>query len=92
VPADLLRRVYDLATLGPTSVNCWPMRVVFRAVARGQGAAQGLPERGQCGEDDEGSAKGCESGKRVTQPIAPPAPATGPARLAYELRHPFTAM
>jgi 3-hydroxypropanoate dehydrogenase len=29
VPEDLLRRVYDLAALGPTSANCSPMRVLF---------------------------------------------------------------
>ena len=29
VTDDLLRRVYDLAKLGPTSSNCCPMRVVF---------------------------------------------------------------
>jgi 3-hydroxypropanoate dehydrogenase len=29
VPDDLLRRVYDLAKLGPTSANSSPMRVVF---------------------------------------------------------------
>jgi 3-hydroxypropanoate dehydrogenase len=29
VPDDLLRRLYDLAKMGPTSANCCPMRVVF---------------------------------------------------------------
>jgi 3-hydroxypropanoate dehydrogenase len=29
VPDDLLRRVYDVAKMGPTSSNCCPMRVVF---------------------------------------------------------------
>jgi 3-hydroxypropanoate dehydrogenase len=29
VPDDLLRQVYDLAKMGPTSANCSPMRVVF---------------------------------------------------------------
>jgi 3-hydroxypropanoate dehydrogenase len=29
VPDDLLRQVYDLAKLGPTSANTMPMRVVF---------------------------------------------------------------
>jgi 3-hydroxypropanoate dehydrogenase len=29
VSGDLLRRVYDLARLGPTSANCSPMRVLF---------------------------------------------------------------
>jgi 3-hydroxypropanoate dehydrogenase len=29
VPDDLLRRVYELARLGPTSANCSPMRVLF---------------------------------------------------------------
>lgn len=29
VPDELLRRVYDLARLGPTSANCSPMRVLF---------------------------------------------------------------
>jgi 3-hydroxypropanoate dehydrogenase len=29
VPDDLLRRVYDLARLGPTSANCSPMRALF---------------------------------------------------------------
>ena len=29
VSDDLLRRVYDLARLGPTSANCSPMRVLF---------------------------------------------------------------
>src|SRR5581483_28173 len=29
VPDELLRRVYELAALGPTSANCSPMRVLF---------------------------------------------------------------
>jgi 3-hydroxypropanoate dehydrogenase len=29
VPEDLLRRLYDMAKLGPTSANSCPMRVVF---------------------------------------------------------------
>ncbi len=29
VPETLLRRVYELACLGPTSANCRPMRLVF---------------------------------------------------------------
>src|SRR3546814_15971572 len=29
VPEALLRQVYDLARMGPTSANCSPMRVVF---------------------------------------------------------------
>jgi 3-hydroxypropanoate dehydrogenase len=29
VPDDLLRRAWDLARMGPTSVNCQPARVVF---------------------------------------------------------------
>ncbi len=29
VPDDLLRRVYELAALGPTSANCSPMRLLF---------------------------------------------------------------
>jgi len=29
VPDDLLRRVYEVAKMGPTSANCCPMRVVF---------------------------------------------------------------
>jgi 3-hydroxypropanoate dehydrogenase len=29
VPDDLLRRVYDVAKMGPTSSNCCPMRVLF---------------------------------------------------------------
>jgi len=29
VPHDLLRRVYEIAKMGPTSANCCPMRVVF---------------------------------------------------------------
>jgi 3-hydroxypropanoate dehydrogenase len=29
IPEDLLRQVYDLAKLGPTSLNCCPMRIVF---------------------------------------------------------------
>ena len=29
VTDDLLRQIYDLAKLGPTSSNCCPMRVVF---------------------------------------------------------------
>lgn len=29
VPDDLLRRLYDLAVMGPTSMNCCPMRIVF---------------------------------------------------------------
>jgi len=29
VPDELLRRVYDVAKMGPTSANCCPMRVAF---------------------------------------------------------------
>ena len=29
VSADLLRRVYELAVMGPTSMNCCPMRITF---------------------------------------------------------------
>jgi 3-hydroxypropanoate dehydrogenase len=29
VPDELLRRVYEVAKMGPTSANCCPMRVVF---------------------------------------------------------------
>lgn len=29
VPDSLLRQVYDLAKMGPTSANCLPMRIVF---------------------------------------------------------------
>ncbi len=29
VPVDVLRSVYDLAKMGPTSANCLPMRIVF---------------------------------------------------------------
>jgi 3-hydroxypropanoate dehydrogenase len=29
VPDDLLRRLYELAALGPTSANCSPMRLLF---------------------------------------------------------------
>lgn len=29
VPDELLRRVYDVAKMGPTSSNCCPMRVIF---------------------------------------------------------------
>jgi len=36
VPDDLLRRVYDVAKMGPTSANCCPMRVVFVKSAEGK--------------------------------------------------------
>lgn len=29
VPDDLLRELHDLMKWGPTSANCWPLRVVF---------------------------------------------------------------
>lgn len=29
IPEDVLRQVYDLAKMGPTAMNCQPMRVVF---------------------------------------------------------------
>ncbi|MDP3084549.1 MAG: malonic semialdehyde reductase [Rubrivivax sp.] len=29
VPAELLRQLYELARMGPTSMNCQPMRLVF---------------------------------------------------------------
>src|SRR5690606_30799037 len=29
VPDELLRRVYELARMGPTSANCSPMRILF---------------------------------------------------------------
>jgi 3-hydroxypropanoate dehydrogenase len=36
VPDDLLRRVYDIAKMGPTSSNCCPMRVLFVKSAEGK--------------------------------------------------------
>ncbi len=36
VPAETLRRLYDLAKLGPTTGNCQPMRVVFVATPAGK--------------------------------------------------------
>ena len=36
VPDELLRRVYDVAKMGPTSANCCPMRVVFVKSAEGK--------------------------------------------------------
>lgn len=36
VPASLLREVYDLARMGPTSANCSPMRVVFVTTPEGK--------------------------------------------------------
>jgi 3-hydroxypropanoate dehydrogenase len=29
VPEELLRRIYDVAVMGPTSANCQPQRIVF---------------------------------------------------------------
>ena len=36
VPESLLRAVYDLAKMGPTSANCSPMRVVFVTTPEGK--------------------------------------------------------
>jgi 3-hydroxypropanoate dehydrogenase len=36
VPESLLREVYDLAKMGPTSANCSPMRVVFVTTPEGK--------------------------------------------------------
>lgn len=36
VPEALLREVYDLAKMGPTSANCSPLRVVFVASEEGR--------------------------------------------------------
>lgn len=36
VPEPLLRQVYDLARMGPTSANCSPMRIVFVTTAEGK--------------------------------------------------------
>jgi 3-hydroxypropanoate dehydrogenase len=36
VPESLLRRVYELARMGPTSANCSPMRVVFVTTPEGK--------------------------------------------------------
>lgn len=36
VPETLLRRLWDLAKMGPTSANCSPMRVVFVATPAGR--------------------------------------------------------
>lgn len=36
VPDDLLRRVWDIAKMGPTSLNCNPMRVVFVRTPEGK--------------------------------------------------------
>ncbi|HEV2673977.1 MAG TPA: malonic semialdehyde reductase [Aliidongia sp.] len=36
VPESLVRQVFDLAKMGPTSANCSPMRVVFVTTAAGK--------------------------------------------------------
>lgn len=36
VPEDLLRRLWDLVKMGPTSANCSPMRLVFVATPEGK--------------------------------------------------------
>ena len=36
VPESLLRQVFDLAKMGPTSANCSPMRLVFVTTAEGK--------------------------------------------------------
>jgi 3-hydroxypropanoate dehydrogenase len=36
VPEELLRRLWDLAKMGPTSANCSPMRLVFVATPEGK--------------------------------------------------------
>jgi 3-hydroxypropanoate dehydrogenase len=36
VPESLLKRVYDLARMGPTSSNCCPMRVIFVMTPEGK--------------------------------------------------------
>lgn len=41
VPDDLLKRIYDIARMGPTSGNCCPMRVIF--VKSPEGKARLLP-------------------------------------------------
>ena len=46
VPDELLRSVYEVAKMGPTSANCCPDAGGLRAIARGQGAAQVVPLRG----------------------------------------------
>lgn len=41
VPDDLLKQIYDIARMGPTSGNCCPMRVIF--VKSAEGKARLLP-------------------------------------------------
>lgn len=41
VPDDLLKHIYDIARMGPTSGNCCPMRVIF--VKSPEGKARLLP-------------------------------------------------
>jgi 3-hydroxypropanoate dehydrogenase len=36
VPEDLLRRIYELMKMGPTSANCQPMRLIFVVSAAGK--------------------------------------------------------
>jgi 3-hydroxypropanoate dehydrogenase len=36
VPSDLLYQLYDLAKMGPTSANCFPLRVIFVQTAEGK--------------------------------------------------------
>ena len=55
VPEELLRRVYDLARLGPTSANCSPMRVLFVTSREAKERLRPALSAGQRGQDDAGA-------------------------------------
>ena len=61
VSDELLQKAIELAKMGPTSANQSPMRVLFPAIAGGQGAAspssgarQSRQDHGRAGRRDHG--------------------------------------
>ena len=51
VDDDLLRQVYDLAKMGPTSANTDPMRIVFVKTPEGKERLKPALIRRQCRQD-----------------------------------------
>ena len=52
VSDELLQKAIELAKMGPTSANQSPMRVLFPAIAGGQGAASASSVARQSRQDD----------------------------------------
>ena len=55
VDDTLLRELYELARMAPTSANSQPVRLVFLTSREAKERLRPAPGRDQCGQDDDGA-------------------------------------